>query len=307
MRFPQCNMPLATTTLILAAAAVGSCGRSQRDLSPEGLIAAVSIAPQEWLVREIGGERWNVFPLIQPGDSPASYQPSDAQISRLMQADLYFGIGVPFESGAWFDAIDTQSGPTVVDLREGITLRRMQGHVEQYGPSETARAHDHGPEGFDPHIWLAPELLAIQAGTVASALTRSDPEHAAEYEANLRRIETILQTLHLDLQQRFEDLERRRFYIFHPAWGYFTDAYGLEQIAVEVEGKEPTDAELTALQRMARRDGATVIFVQPQIRGGTVKVLAAAIGGRVEVLDPLAPDVLDNLIRAADALIGALR
>jgi zinc transport system substrate-binding protein len=294
-------------SLFLLASIVASCGRTRHQDPASDFTAAVSVVPQTWLVSEIGGERWDVFPLVLPGDSPASYQPTDAQISRLMQADLYFRIGVPFEQGPWFKAISTGSGPSVVDLRAGIPLREMESHTDEQGEDDSAYGHNHTATGVDPHIWLAPELLRIQAATIADALVKADPVNADDYRMNLLQVQTRLDALHVDLQQRLEDLKGRRFYIFHPAWGYFADAYGLEQVAVEVEGKEPTDAELTALQLMARRDGVTVIFVQPQIRGGTVQALAAAIGGRVQELDPLAPDVPRNLIRAAEALARALR
>jgi zinc transport system substrate-binding protein len=102
-------------------------------------------------------------------------------------------------------------------------------------------------------------------------------------------------------------LRGKTFFVFHPAWGYFADEYGLKQVAIEQEGKEPSDEEATALQRSARQQGVKVVFVQPQIASRGAEAVARAIGARVEVLDPLAPDVLDNLVRAARAIAASYK
>ena len=99
-----------------------------------------------------------------------------------------------------------------------------------------------------------------------------------------------------------EPYKGRAFFVLHPAWGYFADEYDLRQFAIEREGKSPTDAELTELQRSARREGIKVVFVQPQVTGRGARAVATAIGARLERLDPLAADVDANLLRLADAI-----
>jgi zinc transport system substrate-binding protein len=95
--------------------------------------------------------------------------------------------------------------------------------------------------------------------------------------------------------------------VFHPAWGYLAAGLGLEQVAVEQEGKEPSPAELAALVDRARADRVRVVFVQPQGSPDAALVFAREVGARVEVIDPLARDWPDNLRRVAEALAGALR
>ena len=278
-------------------------------------VAAVSIPPQAWLVERIGGGRWQPLVLVSPGDSPATYQPSDIQISRVMQAEVYFRIGVPFEEGPWYDAITSRRGPEVVDLRAGIALRQMEGHHEHEHEGEAATGEYAGEaageveqaEGEDPHIWLSPALLRVQAATVAAALERLDPDGATAYRENLIGVLAELEDTDVYIRQRLDGLQGRSFFIFHPSWGYFADAYGLRQIAVEIEGKEPTDADITSLKEMAEREGARVLFVQPQIGGSLVPILAEAIGARLQILDPLSPDLIGSLRRAADLFAEALR
>ena len=164
-------------------------------------------------------------------------------------------------------------------------------------------------EGLDPHIWLDPVRLKIQARTVAEALIASDPDpgRQADYRAGRDSVLAELDTLDARLRSLLGPLHGRTFLVFHPAWGYFADAYGLVQEAIEVEGSEPSDAELTDVQRLVREERVSTIFVQPQITGRAAAAVARAAGIRVETLDPLARDVPENLLRAARAIVGAGR
>jgi zinc transport system substrate-binding protein len=296
-----------SVNLILVAALTGCDGattEASRDGGQSAIRVTTGIAPHAWLVRQIGGDRVDVHVLVQAGESPHTYQPSDAQISRVVASQLFFRTGMPFERGPWLEAIHAGGrGPRMVDLREGIRLRTMEVACDH----DHAHDHDHGHhhEAPDPHIWLSPRLLITQAATIAAALGDVAPEHADVFAANLDAFTQAAQQTHTRIADMLAPHAGRRFYIFHPAWGYFADDYLLTQVAVEIDGKEPAEHELTQLQRQARADGARVVFVQPQIAGRAARGLAAAIDGRVETLDPLADDVLANLLHAAAALTAA--
>jgi len=242
----------------------------------------VSIPPHRWLVEQIGGDRVSVSVLVAPSESPTTYMPSDIQVTHLMRAHLYCRAGVPFESGPWFDAISKMGRFEMVDLREGIEL-----------------------QGEDPHIWLNPKLLSIQASAVAEALSAADPTNRTHYQANLHRLNVRLEILDEEIRQSLAPFTGRRFFVFHPSWGYFAREYGLRQVAIEIEGREPSDLELTRLLTEASRAQATTVFVQPQIHGRAAQAFAEAIGARVETLDPLAADVAGNLAETTATLIEA--
>jgi zinc transport system substrate-binding protein len=248
----------------------------------QGVDVVVSIEPQRWLVEAIGGDWVTVGVLVQPGESPATYMPTDAQVTSLMRSTVYFRIGAPFENGSWFDAVTKSGRISMVDLRQGIELRED-----------------------DPHIWLSPRLLSIQARTVAEAMSRVDPNHRADYLANLERLQASLVSLDSMIRLRLEPFSGRKFFVFHPSWGYFAKDYGLEQVAIESGGREPSDSQLTALQRQAKQASTTTVFVQPQIQGRGARAFAEAIGARLEILDPLAADVGSNLRQTADKLVQA--
>ena len=267
---------------ILQVAVIAMMGWSALASADDRLEIVVSIPPQQWLVEQIGGERVDVKVLVAPGESPATYLPTDAQVTHLMRARVYFRIGVPFERGLWFDAVRRMGQFDMVDLRQGIELR-----------------------GDDPHIWLSPALLSIQAGAVARALSHQDPNQRHFYESNLERLLNRLSILDEELRQALDPFAGRPFVVFHPSWAYFADTYALQQVAIEIEGREPSDRELTELQTKARESGISTVFVQPQVYARSAKAFAEAIGARVEILDPLAADVAENLAQATAKLIEA--
>ena len=240
----------------------------------------VSIEPHRWLVEQIGGGKVEVGVLVETGESPTTYLPTDAQVTGLMRSDFYFRAGVPFERGIWFDAVAKLGRIAMVDLRDGIEL-----------------------SGDDPHMWLSPRLLTIQARSVARALSQVAPSQRDHFETNLAALEQRLAALDQQIELQLAPFAGREFFVFHPSWGYFAADYGVEQVAIEIGGREPSDSELTGLQERARQAGIATVFVQPQIHGRGARAFAQAIGGRVEILDPLAADVAANL----EATAGKLR
>lgn len=291
----------ASLTVCLAAAWLAPAGAGASPLAVTALIA-----PQAWLVEQVGGDRVEVTALIAPGTSPETFHPSDAEISRVLRSSLFFHGGLPSERGPWLEAIRRSRRVTLVDLRQGIELLRLPRHHHDVAAA-AARTEGHGhheESGDDPHTWLSPSRLKAQAALVAAALERADPENGAEYRSRRQQVEARLDRLDQEIEQRLAPHRGRAFLVFHPAWGYFADEYGLRQLALEIEGKSPTEAEVTQLQRLARSQGISVVFVQPQIRGAAAVAVAAAIGGRLEVLDPLQADVAANLQHVTDRLVA---
>lgn len=264
---------------------LGACGSSN---DPVDLQVAVSLPPIAWLVEQVAGDTVTLLVVLEPGESPATFQPSDSQVSSLMRSAIYFYSGVPFERGRWFDAVRDAPHLETVDLRTGVEMLSAEGVS-------------------DPHTWLSSERLAIQAATIAETLARLDTSRSEIYRQNLAILQNRLEKLDEDLTSRLRPYADRAFMVFHPSWGYFAADYGLRQIAVETEGKSPSDIELTDLQRRATQENLDVVFVQPQISGRRAVAVAGSVGGHVESLDPLAGDVIANLVKVADHLVAAFQ
>jgi zinc transport system substrate-binding protein len=292
---------LTVIGLLAAIAGTGGCRPPADSPGPGQLTVAVSIVPQSWLVEQIAGPQVKVLTMVRPGESAEMYQPTDAQISQVLKAAVYFRIGMPLENSRGFAALASSGQLKVVDQRQGVKLRRMPHHAH-HGESGEEPAGEALAEGADPHIWLSPRLLKIQARTIADTLAELDPPRRAEYDRNLAGLEARLDALDHTLHEKLDPYRGRAFLVFHPAWGYFADEYALDEVAIETEGKDPTDEELTSLARRAKAERINTVFAQPQSGAVATAAVAKAIGGRVEVLDDLAPDVAAGLVKTADAL-----
>ncbi len=162
----------------------------------QDLAIITTVPPHAWLVEQIAGDLATVHSLLLPGVSPATYQPTDAQVTQVMRAAIYFRTGVPAEHGPWFNAIEHSGRIQVVDLRDSITLRHIEGHQHHNGHEGN---DPHSNTSPDPHIWLSPQLLKTQAATITHALTEIDPTHAREYAQNLASLNTTLDELDTDI------------------------------------------------------------------------------------------------------------
>jgi zinc transport system substrate-binding protein len=274
----------------------------------------VSIPPQAWIVGQVGGDLVQVSVLVGPGQSPATYEPTPRQMARLSEADVYFRIGVPFEK-AWIDKIRHNNPDLkIVDLRQGIQLRQMEshrheghGHHEAHGGQE---GHEHSGEhreGKDPHIWLDPLNAKRMAETVCQTLVEILPSQKQLFQTHLEKAQAELESVHQKVSELLAPFQGRKFMVFHPAWGYFADRYGLEQVAVEIEGKEPSARELVRVSEQAKAEGLDFIVVQKQFSTKTARMVADSIGGEVLQLDPLSEDYAENLIHIADTLSKELK
>jgi zinc transport system substrate-binding protein len=140
------------------------------------------------------------------------------------------------------------------------------------------------------------------AGNTADALARADPAHAADFQRRLDGVLNAIDKANARARAKLAPYRGRAVYVFHPAFSYYCDAYGLKQRAVEIDGHEPSSRQLRELVRQAKNDGVRTIFVQQQFDHHGADVVARAIGGRVAVLDPLAEDAVANLERIAQAI-----
>jgi zinc transport system substrate-binding protein len=301
-------MPLARPVMaVLLLFAVG-CGDEWDGRVDGKLAVAVTVAPQAWLIQRIGGEQLVVTTVVPVGQEPHSYQVTDARITEVARSAVYFRSGLSMESGRWFRGIRDSDRLQVVDLRTGLRLRNLEehGHDDEGEHDEHGHHHDHGHgPSKDPHIWLSPRGLIVQAGTVLKTLQSLDAPNTALFQKNHDVLVAEIKSVDIEITKMLAPLKGKAFFIYHPSWGYFADDYGLEQVAIQAKGKEPSDAEVTALQVQARKLGITTIFVQPQLSGKGARAIAEAVGAVVVSLDPLAADVLDNMKRAATALVDS--
>lgn len=311
---------LVIGVLGIAAAAGSAFGGVEDAGGKVGVV--VSILPQAYFVERVGGECVEVEVLVGEGQSPHLYRATPRQMVRIGQSKLYFTIGVECERALVPRLRKMFPELKLVDTRAGVPLRRFarargHRHDHEHGDHAHDRGEEHGaPTGaakpepggaVDPHIWLSPKLVKIQAQTICDALCEADPDRADAYRRNLAAFQVDLDRVHDEIAKALAPLEGREVYVYHPAFGYFLDEFGLEQVPVEIEGKSPAPRQLVQLIEEAKAGGVRVVFVQAQFSRKSAAAVAEAIGGAVVAVDPLARDYLDNLRRMAAALRKALK
>ncbi len=296
MRSPLPRLPTIVRLVVLLALPLVLLRGGVAAADPVSVF--VSVIPQETFVSRIGAEHVRVTALVQPGQNPHAYEPTARQMTALADADLYVRIGVAFED-AWMPRLmAANQRMRVLDARAGIELRA----------DDPDHHHDHahdGQDAIDPHIWTSPRRVKMMGAAIRDALSEIAPEHAGDFDANFERFAAELDALDASIRERLSGLENRRFMVYHPAWGYFAEDYGLEQVAIERAGKEPGARALAALIDQARREGIRVIFAEPQFNTASAEQVAQEIGGQCVVIDPLAADYFTTLRQAADLIAEA--
>lgn len=292
----QRQLPFAAGVILTVAALFGAASDG---LGGEPIEVVVSILPQQEIVQRIGGPEVSVTVLIPPGRSPATFEPSPRLMASVLDADLLLPLGLPFERTVI---------ARIQDLAPALPVCRASPTVETKADTSTAQeinhdardhaTHDHS-RGPDPHFWLDPQLTVKYAQQVCRRLCRIRPHCCETFTMHLATYTEALETADRRIAAQLAPYGGRSFFVFHPAFGHFARRYGLRQVAIEYEGKNPTGRHLAEMIESAKAQGVGVIFVQPQFAGTGAQAVAAALDADLVELDPLAPDLLANLERVA--------
>ena len=263
-----------------------------------------SILPQKFFIEQIGGELVNVEVLVGPGMSPHTYEPLPQQMSSLSRADIFFAIGVPFEKVLRKKLVSVCPNLKIVDTDTGIQRRMMQTY-EESGHVHSSDCQ-HGSGEADPHIWLDPELAIIQGKNIAQALKEALPAKAEVIDARFADFTARLRALMAELTTELEPVKGQTMLVFHPAFGYFADRFGLKQKAIEIEGKEPAPRQLVELIRRCRAENIHIVFVQKQFPTSAAETVARSINGSVVIIDPLSENYIVSLQELGNAVVKGL-
>ncbi len=257
-------------------------------------IVAVSILPQQFFVQRIAGDDVEVLVLVGPGQSPHSYEPTPRQLEMLSRAAVWILSGTDFEDILVEKVRSQFPSVPIRDGTAGVVFRDID---HRHGD------HDHNT---DPHTWLGREPAKLMAGTVRDELSRIAPGRTAVYRERHDSLVSEIDTLFDSLAERLSSLSGKTVLVYHPAFGYFLDEFGLHQEAVETGGREPTVRTLANLLEKAKSENARALFVQEQFSVVAATRIATELGIPVVPLDPLAGDWLDNIRRMGEALERSL-
>ena len=279
----------ALGALVLAGCSSGASGADDAPSTSGALALTVSIAPQKAFLEAIGGDHVDVTVMVPKGSEPATYEPKPRQVAALARSRAYFSIGVPFET-AWLPRFRSAAPDVpVVDTVAGIDRGTLSGGQP------------------DPHVWLAPALVEVQARTYATALKELDPGHAGDYDAGLSRFEGSVQQVDSDLRSMLAPYGGTSFMIFHPVLNYFADEYDLRPINIEAGGDDPSASDMQRLVSTGREQGVSAVLVEPQFSQRSSRTIADQLGVPVRQVDPLADDWARNMRAVGETLVSSFQ
>lgn len=248
------------------------------------LQVSVGIEPIRYLVDQIGGTRVEVTTLLTNGDAH-SLSPTPTQLLALKQADIYFGVNLPFEQNLSKRMSEKNKLLWLVD--SGETIGQGQEHK-----------HDHS-QGLDPHRWTSPEEMLRMSKKVRSKLIELDPDGRLEFVARSEKFEQRVQSLQIQISNLLRT-SPSTFVADHPAWGWFCHEFDLRQLSVEHEGKLPSIRQMSDLKSTVLASDARVVVSQHG--GGQAQAIADRLGLNLLVIDPLSYAWEQNLLDLTSGL-----
>lgn len=262
---------------------------------------SVTIEPQRYFAEKIAGDLFHINCVTPAGQSPETYDPTPQQMVQISQSQAYFRIGeIGFEQ-AWMKNLQSQNPDMVVfDLSEGMELIKNEEEAHEEG-----EAHHHHHHGMvDPHIWTSISGARVIAQNTYQAFIKLDPENQEVYRAGYQRLIEEIDSTEAEMKQLLQPLAGTAFIIYHPALTYFAREFGLKQLCIELDGKEPSPAQLKQLLETATQSGAKVVFVQQEFDRKNAELIAKETGCRLVTINPLSYNWHDEMIRLATILAG---
>ena len=262
------------------SAAQGGAGADSGD-DAKKLNVAASFYPMYDFTQKVGGDHVEVSCLVPAGTEPHDWEPSPTDIASIVKSDLLVYNGASMEH--WIDDVkDAGDGDlTCCEASDGVELRA--GEAEE-GDEDAGD----GPV-YDPHVWLAPANAKIEMGNIRDALSKIDPEHASDYDANHDEYAAKLDELDAEFREKLSAVPNKTIVVSHEAFGYLCDAYGLTQVAItgmDAEG-EPDAQTMASIIEQVKATGIKTIFSEELVSPKVAEQIAEATGASCEVLNPI--------------------
>lgn len=275
------NSKIYPFIILTIAVFMTACGPKEDKSSPK-IKAVVTIITYVDFVKKIGGDKIEVECMIPPAANAHSFEPQPGKLVEFSKADFYFRVGDAFElENIWTGKIgEYNKNIRIVDCSQGIPIRE-----------------------HDPHIWLSPSNAKIITRYIFDALSSAYPEDKNYFEANLNNFISQLDSIDALNRNKLAGLRSKKFMVYHSAWNYFADHYGLEEIAIEREGKSPNVRDLAELVKSAKEAGIKVIFTEVQFDPSPAKTIADEIGAATDSVNSLPEDFLKNLSEVVEKIV----
>ncbi|WP_082367967.1 zinc ABC transporter substrate-binding protein ZnuA [Pseudomonas sp. RIT-PI-o] len=227
--------------------------------------------------------------LLPPGASPHNYALRPSDVRKVQSVDLLYWIGPDME-GFLPRVLSGRSLPSVaVQDLPGLKLRHFGADNHSHAEEADEHDHDHRPGSLDAHLWLSPINARVIADKMAADLSAADPANAQRYQSNAKAFDERLGALDQRLKKRLANVEGKPYFVFHEAFDYFEDAYGLKHAGVFAVAAEvqPGAQHVAAMRKRLQEVGKTCVFSEPPLRPRLAETLVAGLPVKLAELDAL--------------------
>ena len=227
--------------------------------------------------------------LLPPGASPHNYALRPSDVRKVQSVDLLYWIGPDME-GFLPRVLGGRSLPSVaVQDLPGLKLRHFGADNHSHAEEADEHDHDHRPGSLDAHLWLSPVNARVIADKMAADLSAADPANAQRYQSNAKAFDERLDALDQRLKKRLANVEGKPYFVFHEAFDYFEDAYGLKHAGVFAVAAEvqPGAQHVATMRKRLQEVGKTCVFSEPPLRPRLAETLVAGLPVKLAELDAL--------------------
>lgn len=266
-------------------------------------IVSVTIEPQRYFAEKIAGDKYKIISLVPEGQSPETYDPTPQQMVQVGKSVAYLRIGyIGFEL-AWMENIQSNNPEMrVFDTSEGLELLIDEGHHHHHDGDEHRHEHHHHPGGVDPHIWSSITGAKIIAWNTFQAFIALDKENTQYYWSNYNKLMAEIDQTGEKIAEMLKPVLSRAFIIYHPALTYFAVEFGFTQLTIEMDGKEPSPAQLKELIDTARNYNVQVVFIQQEFDKKNAELIAKETNCRLIQINPLSYNWSKEMLHIANSL-----
>ncbi len=265
------------TTIIILITFISCNDKPKQNIDEINI--SVSIPPYADFVKQIVGNRAKVNTLIPPGTNAHSFEPTPKQLKSVLDANIYFRVGEDFKlENILIDKLKSNI-EKIVDCSNGIEIINR-----------------------NPHFWLSPINVKIITKTIADSLSHFYPHHKNYFFNNRTRFIKQIDSADQIMKDILKNKSDKSLFVYHPAWRYFADYYGLEEIAIEKDGKHPKANDLKDFLEIAKSKGANCIFFDPHFDDSSVSTVANSLNLKIDSINPLPENYVQNLIDIGNKL-----
>ena len=283
---------------LLAGALITAVGIAQAHV-------VTSIKPLAFIASSIADGVTETEIVVPPGASPHDYSLKPGDVQKVKSAELLLWIGEDID-GFLEKTVDSVESKKVITIAEFAEIKPFLGKAEHHHHHDNhdqghkhdhdhkhAHEHEHNELSINWHLWYSPEISKVVAQKLADRLSEQYPDKKELIAQNLANFDRTLTAQSDKIKNQLAKFNNKGFYVFHDAYGYFNDAYGLKQTGYFTINPlvAPGAKTLATIKEEIAEHKVSCLFAEPQFTPKVIETLSKGTGVHVGRLDPMGDKV----------------